>query len=151
MKRSNDFISIPTDPFGHTSNDLYDLTNTNSPLFHNLHPSNSNETDTQLALLQHPDSPDISPITDPESNSLSSSPNTSDKWNITIPHSITNPSDPNIMNNQKYTLISFLPKFLFEQFKYFFNLYFLLVALSQLIPALQIGLIFSSVAPLVFV
>jgi len=45
----------------------------------------------------------------------------------------------NVVSNQKYTLITFLPLFLFEQFRYFFNLYFLLVALSQFIPVLQIG------------
>jgi len=28
---------------------------------------------------------------------------------------------------------------LYEQFKFFFNLYFLLVALSQFVPALRIG------------
>ncbi|KAI9334592.1 hypothetical protein BDR26DRAFT_908912 [Obelidium mucronatum] len=37
------------------------------------------------------------------------------------------------------------------KFKFFFNLYFLLIALSQFIPALKIGLLFSYVAPLVFV
>lgn len=43
--------------------------------------------------------------------------------------------------NQKYRLVTFLPIVLFEQFKYFFNLYFLLVALSQFIPALQVGML----------
>ncbi|KAJ3031093.1 UNVERIFIED_CONTAM: putative aminophospholipid-translocase [Siphonaria sp. JEL0065] len=37
------------------------------------------------------------------------------------------------------------------KFKFFFNLYFLLIALSQFIPALKIGLLFSYVAPLAFV
>ncbi len=55
---------------------------------------------------------------------------------------------PNVVRNQKYTLLSFLPvvndyyfisKVLYEQFKFFFNLYFLLVALSQLVKALQVG------------
>ncbi|KAJ3233412.1 putative aminophospholipid-translocase, partial [Chytriomyces hyalinus] len=58
---------------------------------------------------------------------------------------------PNVVRNQKYTLLSFVPVVLYHQFKFFFNLYFLLVALSQLIPALKIGLLFSYVAPLVFV
>ncbi|KAJ3062047.1 putative aminophospholipid-translocase, partial [Podochytrium sp. JEL0797] len=57
----------------------------------------------------------------------------------------------NIVQNQKYNVISFLPVVLYEQFKFFFNLYFLLIALSQFIPALKIGLLFSYVAPLVFV
>ena len=36
----------------------------------------------------------------------------------------------NAVNNQKYTALTFLPLVLFNQFKYFFNLFFLLVALS---------------------
>lgn len=40
---------------------------------------------------------------------------------------------------------------MFGKFKYFFNLYFLLVALSQLIPSLQIGYLFTYFAPLCFV
>ena len=45
----------------------------------------------------------------------------------------------NIVRNQKYNVFTFLPIVLYEQFKFFFNLYFLLVALSQFIPALKIG------------
>jgi phospholipid-translocating ATPase len=44
-----------------------------------------------------------------------------------------------VIRNQKYSIISFLPLVFYEQFKFFFNLYFLLVALSQFIPALKIG------------
>ena len=55
------------------------------------------------------------------------------------------------MRNQKYNIFSFLPLVLYEQFKFFFNLYFLLVALSQFIPALKIGFIATYVAPLAFV
>lgn len=47
---------------------------------------------------------------------------------------------PNIVRNQKYNAFTFLPIVFYEQFKYFFNLYFLLVALSQFIPALKIGM-----------
>lgn len=46
---------------------------------------------------------------------------------------------PNIVRNQKYNVVSFLPIVLYEQFKFFFNLYFLLVAVSQIVPALRIG------------
>jgi phospholipid-translocating ATPase len=46
---------------------------------------------------------------------------------------------PNIVRNQKYNAFTFLPIVFYEQFKFFFNLYFLLVALSQFIPALKIG------------
>lgn len=49
------------------------------------------------------------------------------------------PYAPNVVRNQKYTVLSFLPVVFYEQFKFFFNFYFLVVALSQFIPALKIG------------
>ncbi|TPX64826.1 hypothetical protein SpCBS45565_g05617 [Spizellomyces sp. 'palustris'] len=58
---------------------------------------------------------------------------------------------PNVIRNQKYNVVTFLPTVLYEQFKFFFNLYFLLVALSQFIPALKIGYLFTYFAPLSFV
>ncbi|KAJ4497034.1 hypothetical protein C8R41DRAFT_824483 [Lentinula lateritia] len=58
---------------------------------------------------------------------------------------------PNIIRNQKYSIITFFPKVFYEQFKFFFNLYFLLVALSQFVPALKIGFIATYIAPLAFV
>ncbi|KAF9172112.1 putative aminophospholipid-translocase [Mortierella sp. AD011] len=58
---------------------------------------------------------------------------------------------PNVTRNTKYSVISFLPVVLWEQFKFFLNLYFLLVALSQFVPALKIGYIVTYVAPLCFV
>lgn len=57
----------------------------------------------------------------------------------------------NAISNAKYNAFSFFPFILYEQFKFFFNLYFLLVALSQAIPALRIGYLSSYVVPLVFV
>eukprot|EP00966_Prymnesium_polylepis_P170394 3938751-Prymnesium_polylepis.1 len=57
----------------------------------------------------------------------------------------------NVVVNTKYSLLFFVPKVLYEQFRYFQNLYFLLVALSQIFPPLQIGLLFTYIAPLVFV
>ncbi|KAJ7280383.1 protein transporter [Mycena rebaudengoi] len=57
----------------------------------------------------------------------------------------------NIVRNQKYNIFTFLPLVFYEQFKFFFNLYFLLVALSQFIPALKIGFIVTYIAPLAFV
>lgn len=57
----------------------------------------------------------------------------------------------NAICNSKYNAFSFLPIILYEQFKFFFNLYFLLVALSQAIPALRIGYLSSYVVPLAFV
>jgi phospholipid-translocating ATPase len=57
----------------------------------------------------------------------------------------------NAVSNTKYTAINFVPVVLFNQFKYFFNLFFLLVALSQIIEALRVGFLITFVAPLVFV
>ena len=57
----------------------------------------------------------------------------------------------NAISNAKYNALTFLPMTLYEQFKFFFNLYFLLVALSQAIPALRIGYLSSYVVPLAFV
>ena len=58
---------------------------------------------------------------------------------------------PNVIRNQKYTIFSFLFIILYEQFRFFFNLYFLLVALSQTLSVLQIGYRFTYIAPLTFV
>ena len=62
------------------------------------------------------------------------------------PNSVTN-----AINNRKYTVVSFIPMVLLNQFKLFFNLFFLLLALSQFIPPLKVGLLFSYIAPLIFV
>ena len=45
----------------------------------------------------------------------------------------------NVVRNQKYSALSFLPVVLVEQFNQFSNLYFLIIALSQFIPALKVG------------
>lgn len=58
---------------------------------------------------------------------------------------------PNIIRNQKYNIISFLPIVLFNQFKFFLNLYTLLMACSQFIPELLIGYFYTYWAPLSFV
>ena len=52
------------------------------------------------------------------------------------------PFPANVVRNQKYSVLSFLPLVFYEQFKFFFNFYFLVVALSQFIPALKIGTCF---------
>lgn len=57
----------------------------------------------------------------------------------------------NRLNNQKYNVLTFIPKVLFNEFKYFFNMFFLIIALSQFIPFLKVGFMFTYVAPLVFV
>lgn len=62
-----------------------------------------------------------------------------------------NPSITNRINNQKYSILNFIPKVLYEQFRFFFNLFFLILCLTQFIPLLKVGLMFSYIAPLVFV
>jgi phospholipid-translocating ATPase len=58
---------------------------------------------------------------------------------------------PNLVRNTRYTLVSFLPLCLFNQFRLFFNLYFLLITLSQFIPVLKVGYLFTYLSPLLFV
>lgn len=58
---------------------------------------------------------------------------------------------PNAVSNAKYTVWSFLPRTLYNEFSFFFNLYFLLVALSQIIKPLRIGYISTYTVPLAFV
>jgi phospholipid-translocating ATPase len=57
----------------------------------------------------------------------------------------------NAVSNAKYTPWSFLPRTLYNEFSLFINMYFLLVALSQIIPALQIGYLSTYIVPLAFV
>ena len=48
-------------------------------------------------------------------------------------------------------MISLIPIVLFNQFKYFYNFFFLVISLSQFVPQLKVGFLFTYVAPLVFV
>ncbi|KAG5336793.1 ATP9B ATPase, partial [Acromyrmex heyeri] len=57
----------------------------------------------------------------------------------------------NVIRNQKYNVVSFLPLVLFQQFKFFLNLYFLLMAISQFIPDIRIGYLYTYWGPLCFV
>ena len=54
-------------------------------------------------------------------------------------------------NNQKYNALTLVPVVLFDQFKMFYNLFFLLISASQFIPALKVGFLFTYIAPLAFV
>ncbi|XP_041974291.1 probable phospholipid-transporting ATPase IIB [Aricia agestis] len=58
---------------------------------------------------------------------------------------------PNYVCNQKYTFITFLPVVLYEQFRFFLNLYFLVMALTQFIPSIRIGYLYTYWGPLCFV
>ena len=66
------------------------------------------------------------------------------------------PSSPglypsNAICNRKYNVLSFVPVVLWEQFKFFLNFYFLVMALSQFIPEIRIGIIWTYWGPLGFV
>ena len=58
---------------------------------------------------------------------------------------------PNIVRNQKYSIFSLIPVVLWNQFKFFSNLFFLLIAISQAVPQLRVGFLFTYVAPLAIV
>ncbi|CDW80139.1 probable phospholipid-transporting atpase iib-like [Stylonychia lemnae] len=57
----------------------------------------------------------------------------------------------NSISNQKYSTWNFVPVVLFNQFKFFFNLFFLCVSISQFFESLRVGFLFTFLAPLVFV
>uniref|UniRef100_A0A3Q1EGP8 Phospholipid-transporting ATPase n=1 Tax=Acanthochromis polyacanthus TaxID=80966 RepID=A0A3Q1EGP8_9TELE len=57
----------------------------------------------------------------------------------------------NAIKNQKYNIFTFVPGVLYQQFKFFLNLYFLVVACSQFVPSLKIGYLYTYWAPLGFV
>ncbi|KAL1493903.1 hypothetical protein ABEB36_009585 [Hypothenemus hampei] len=57
----------------------------------------------------------------------------------------------NAIRNQKYNIITFLPMVLYQQFKFFLNLYFLIMATSQFVPDIRIGYLYTYWGPLCFV
>ncbi|XP_054619235.1 probable phospholipid-transporting ATPase IIB isoform X4 [Dunckerocampus dactyliophorus] len=57
----------------------------------------------------------------------------------------------NSIHNQKYNVFTFVPGVLYQQFKFFLNLYFLVVSCSQFVPSLKIGYLYTYWAPLSFV
>ena len=57
----------------------------------------------------------------------------------------------NAVSNAKYTPWSFLPRTLYNEFSFFINMYFLLVALSQIIKPLRLGYVSTYIVPLAFV
>ncbi|CAM2716515.1 unnamed protein product [Rotaria socialis] len=57
----------------------------------------------------------------------------------------------NVIRNQKYSIITFIPLCLYEQFSVFLNLYFLIIGLSQFIPMFRVNYFFTYMAPLAFV
>ncbi|KAH9282797.1 Phospholipid-transporting ATPase IA [Echinococcus granulosus] len=57
----------------------------------------------------------------------------------------------NSISTGKYSLLTFVPKFLFEQFRKYANIFFLLVALFQQIPGVSPTGRFTTVVPLSFI
>ncbi len=57
----------------------------------------------------------------------------------------------NLVKNTKYNLFTFVPKVLYNQFKFFFNLFFLITALTQLVEILRVGLFITYIGPLALV
>ncbi|RMZ86145.1 hypothetical protein DV737_g260, partial [Chaetothyriales sp. CBS 132003] len=71
-----------------------------------------------------------------------------DPRDVDVGHAQTRRFPANAVSNAKYTAWSFLPKALYNEFKFFLNVYFLLVALSQVIPYLRIGYMVTYIVPL---
>ena len=57
----------------------------------------------------------------------------------------------NVIRNQKYNILTFIPLVLFEQFRFFLNLYFLIMACTQFIPMFRVGYLSTYWGPLAFV
>ena len=57
----------------------------------------------------------------------------------------------NEVNNCKYNLWLLLPHFLWEQYQYFMNLYFLLLAVTQFFDRLKVGFMITYVGPLLVI
>ncbi|XP_071786477.1 probable phospholipid-transporting ATPase IA isoform X3 [Asterias amurensis] len=57
----------------------------------------------------------------------------------------------NEVNTGKYSLVTFLPKFLFEQFRRYANVFFLFIALLQQIPGVSPTGKFTTMFPLLFI
>jgi len=60
-------------------------------------------------------------------------------------------SNSNRVDNTKYGFLLFVPLFLYNQFKYFFNFFYLGLCMTQLIEPLKIGFLFTYFGPLIFV
>jgi phospholipid-translocating ATPase len=57
----------------------------------------------------------------------------------------------NKVNNCKYNIFFFLPIFLWDQYKYFGNLYFLLLAITQFFDRLKVGFMITYIGPIIFI
>lgn len=58
---------------------------------------------------------------------------------------------PNSIKNTKYNVLSIVPLVIYNQFKYFFNFFYLLITVAQLYPPFQVGFLITYIGPLAFV
>lgn len=75
-------------------------------------------------------------------------PNNKESREVTVGQAQKKRFPTNVVSNAKYTAWSFLPRTLYNEFSFFLNIYFLLVALSQIIPYLRIGYMSTYIVPL---
>eukprot|EP00397_Hematodinium_sp_SG-2012_P003768 GEMP01003776.1.p1 GENE.GEMP01003776.1~~GEMP01003776.1.p1 ORF type:complete len:1131 (+),score=237.03 GEMP01003776.1:51-3443(+) len=57
----------------------------------------------------------------------------------------------NVVRNQRYSMWTLIPCIMYEQFRLFFNFFFLILSLSQLIPMFEVGPWYTYFGPLIFV
>ena len=57
----------------------------------------------------------------------------------------------NKINNRKYNIFTLLPLFLFNEYKHFSNLYFLIIAMTQFIDMFKVGLLVTYIGPIIVV
>ncbi len=53
-----------------------------------------------------------------------------------------------MIDNRKYSILSFVPKVLYYQFSMFYNFFFLMISVMQLYPPLKVGYYITYVLPL---
>jgi phospholipid-translocating ATPase len=57
----------------------------------------------------------------------------------------------NSVQNTKYNVFTLIPLVLYNQFKYFFNFFYLMITVAQLYPPFQVGFLITYIGPLSFV
>ncbi|RHZ62903.1 hypothetical protein Glove_334g35 [Diversispora epigaea] len=119
-----------------------------APLIQNEDLDSSSSSQTSTSRQRRRPTPST---TQPPSNMARAPSSNSRKIPFNAPDKIRDKFPPNVVRNQKYSLVTFFPLVFYEQFHIFINLYFLLVALSQFIPPLKIGYIITYFGPLCFV
>lgn len=57
----------------------------------------------------------------------------------------------NSVKNTKYNPLTIVPMVIYNQFKYFFNFFYLMITIAQFYPPFQVGFLVTYIAPLAFV